>query len=330
MQHILRLHIKKKVILCLVCILCMSGCASKQSISEMNTAGSEENPFEDIQGTNDLDYFFSIKYLDYDENNTDVYLDENGKLPLNVEIKNYSSEIEVGLVFFVDGIPQSYEVDGESYDLYPVTVGENETKDVSVSIDVEYGIEGSRHYIYGATVLFPFYQTKNHGVGHEYGINEFLPLYLNAEATNVVKNEMFHIDYSEISEETRKEYEVSSSMGTSINRLENNLIEKIDQKETTEEMECIHVDESAEITLLGGAATNYGMAVLSRGKYINCFNGLRYTDISLNPDQMAKFQWNAPTEYDCEVGDIMLLIVCPSKNEGGQEFGFSVKNVVIE
>lgn len=112
----------RKIIL-LFCFILLVGCSAKVG----------ENETIDFDDPLDIEekYSFGHGVVDYQFEKWNF---SGQPLTFDYEIKNIEDEIEFGLVFLVDGLPQTYEVDGETTTMFKTHLKTGEETTISISM----------------------------------------------------------------------------------------------------------------------------------------------------------------------------------------------------
>lgn len=140
---------KKLLIMLLITAMSISGCSgnNQSTANAVSDSETQDNPFglydtEVSRGIIQANYGWGID--NYDSNTRAIELDDE-ELILEMSFDNLSVTCNVGLVFIIDGIIQSYTVDGEEAYVNSIQLEEKTQQKVSYTIHPKYGKDGNEH-----------------------------------------------------------------------------------------------------------------------------------------------------------------------------------------
>lgn len=160
----------RKIIL-LFCSLLFVGCSSK--------AGENETIDFDEPLDIEENYSFGHGVVDYQFEKWNF---SGEPLTFDYEIKNIDDELEFGLVFLVDGLPQTYEVDGETTSMFKTHLKTGEETTISISMTPKVHTKLNETNLNAYVVLNPsteFEDIKKYKTNH--GISSTPTISLNLE-----------------------------------------------------------------------------------------------------------------------------------------------------
>lgn len=239
----------KKFFIIFVALLLLPGCKAndpnKQNVNFEDKKIIEEESYEYGHGV--VDYQF--EKWSYDGQN----------LVFDYFINNIRQECEFGLVFLVDGICQTYEINGQKTSMYKVKMKANEEKKFTIKLTPEINSNKKLCNLNAFVILNPSAQIKEfkqYGHNHSISSTATINLELNSKAINdKIKVKSLNITYNDIPSNILKEYIKDNS-----NILNNNVyVEYVPSEDNKDNV--IPADDPINIRVFGKKG-NYNVLVV--------------------------------------------------------------------
>ncbi len=308
--------------------LLLMGCVQKDKSSDMHIQEQSNNPFNlnemEESGANvQASYGYSI--VNYDKENRLIeYKKEEEILNIEYAIDNSGKSCEVGMIMFMDGIPQSYIVNGVKEYIFPVFLEEKSKKNVSVLYHPSVVDKGAEHRVFFACIYEPHYvaSEENNGYGNYHNILPMLPWTLEGQG-NILKIDICkEYEVQSMNEEFRSKYIDKNSDGTIRNRLEHTTIFQYlqDGEVTYDKINIKDGKAKFQIQAFGDMKITYRLSAFVNNEPVDLFDGCSYLDISVEKDKITVIN------IDMNIDDIKLdkfnsldVFYAPIETAGGAE-----------
>lgn len=190
----------KKILIVFGVLTLLLGCKA-------NNQKPEDVDFENQQVIEEERYEYGHGVVDYQFEKWSY----NGQdLVFDYFIKNIEKEAEFGLVFLIDGINQTYEVDGEKTSMYKVNMKSNEEKKLSIKLKPEIDSNKKTCNLNAYLILNPSTQikeSKQYIYDHSISSTATINLDLNSHAaSDKIKVKSLDVTYDDIPSDILKEH----------------------------------------------------------------------------------------------------------------------------
>lgn len=260
----------KKIFVVFLMLTQLVGCKA-------NNQKQKEIDFENQQIIEEESYEYRHGVVDY---NFEKWSYNGQDIVFDYFINNIRQECEFGLVFLIDGICQTFEVDGEKTSMYKIKIKSNEEKHFSVKLMPNIDSEKKECNFNAYVILNPSNEIKDlkqYEHNHKISSTATINLELNDDAfNNEIIVEMLDVTYEDISRDILKDY-----IRDDINMLESNVyIECTGLKDN----DYIYDNNCINLRLFGEAG-NYRVLVVEDNIITHTFNALikekQYTNMPL-------------------------------------------------
>lgn len=302
-----------RFILLFVCLLC--GC--EKSV-EKELPLVEENPFntEEIENAGQevsANYGWGVK--NYDPEVREIPYSD-GEIRLGLEFSNSGPNCEVGMMIFIDGIPQKYSNESSGMRSYmnPVNITEKQ-QEFSIYLEPKFTMKGKKHRMFIACIYEPSYRDKTAkaGFGNFHKISALLPWHIVCKKSYDEKLEVSKgNDLSEIPKSIKEEFARRNEDGQERNILDYETKIKYFQDNKMVEGFSINAARDLQIKIFGGETGEYRLSLFVDHELVNAFSGKPYVDISLKKDKMLSI--DIPSLVDISSagkGSCMYVMMCP-------------------
>ncbi len=192
----------KKILIAISFLLLLVGCSSTSP--EPDTT---EIDFGNQQELKEESYDFGHGVVDYD---FETWSYDGEELEFEYFIKNTGSECEFGLIFLIDGVPQIYEVEGETTEMYSLSMSTGEEQVLSIKINPRIDSDKKECNLNAFVIFNPstkIEDIKQYGFNHSVSSTATIHLELNHSAMDPdVKVETVDVKYKEIPTDVLVQY----------------------------------------------------------------------------------------------------------------------------
>ena len=313
-------------------ILATTGCQRNQGIIEDTTTEEtteEENPFEkesfEQQGVN-VDKMYSWGIENYDARKCEIDLEKN-EITLELEFSNQSDSFQTGILVFIDGIAQEYEVEGQKGYVVPVTVEGNQEEEVSTKVQLKikpkFFLEGEKHILYIGSLCDPEFRVEN--ANASYG-NHLKMSIQNAWTINGT-GEVNRVEVSnkteqeELLKSIKSRYIKEGVDGKTENRLEQQFVTLVIQNNKELPESSAIQGEVAYFYGVGGTCKKYRVCCMVNHEPYPAFDGKCYADMDITTDSMTKVKMDF-SKKTYGKNSCMYLLLCPYDENGQVQDNF--------
>lgn len=286
----------KKIIAVVIVLIMCSGCNENNDTHVRKNI--EDNPFnENILGEDEnVEASFSFGINNYDGEKRVIDY-KTGNLPIDVEFGNGEQDVEVGILIYIDGVPQKYSMDNGNNEKYihPVKLEKNKTIIKKLNMEPVFGQLGDKHQLMFGCMKCPTYKPReNHEFGNNYHITPLLAWTINKDikSTNVEfeKNKV-------INEFSEKEIGVLCQGDDYLKRkifdvLSTNFSNNDELIENSE----IKISNKNKFNIFGGEKSSYRLNAFINNEPANVFDGKSCAEVSIEK--------NKRTQLDISFNDI--------------------------
>lgn len=303
-----------KFYLALTLIFALCACSNQEELPIINSATSEtEDPFVIGGGSETTMLGYKFGLIDFPENCT-----YSGKsIEFNMYYQNGSFEVETGFLIFVNGIPQTYFINGqgESSIMHKFDLAAGERQVVHISFDPNTGKKGDVMNLQFASILEPSYITdQNENYGNNHRLLELTPSTLTFETDSngqdfsgysIEKNEL--IDY-----EITNRYSLTSASAADTHTLR--------LYDTFADVDIFSKDNGSVLLTLedfGGVSAEYRTTIFIDNDPIKIESSYDYTDYYLKEGNYIRQKIKIAVNNSTEKHSVYAISVPIDTNSSG-------------
>lgn len=308
----------KKVIcyvLLFIQIIFLYGCSSKDV--KNNDINNDENPFN-IQGNMNIDYSYGHGVISPDpEKRLLKYTGED--ISIKYELDNGEKECSLGIMIFINGIPQPYktDIDGNYENMKIFKMGINEKKELSLSFKPVVGKKGEILPAHFIVMLNPEVKQNTENFkyfGHDQKISQLLPWRMEFLADANINSQNSNVEYKKVkmNDEFKNKFARKDKDGNESNKLDNNtfLTISVDEKEYNEsKLEIEKNSEKLSIDFYGGHSGEYRLMVFLDNKTVPVNKESHYIDVILEKDTIVKVPLSINKEFYKDKSNLYIIAV---------------------
>lgn|GEM_PF-1743202 len=308
----------KKIIcyvLLFIQVIFLYGCSSKDVKS--NSINSNENPFN-IQGNMNVDYSYGHGVISPDPEKR-LLKYNGGDISIKYELDNGEKECSLGIMIFINGIPQQYktDIDGNYENMKIFKMGINEKKELSLSFKPVEGKKGDTLPVHFIVMLNPEVKKNTENFkyfGHDQKISQLLPWRMEFLADANINSQNSNVEYKKVkmNDEFKNKFARKDKDGNESNKLDNNtfLTISVDEKEYNEsKLEIEKKSEKLSIELYGGHSGEYRLMVFLDNKTVPVNKENHYIDVTLEKDTIVKVPLSINKEFYKDKSNLYIIAV---------------------
>lgn len=284
----------------MLCITTLTACNNKKSI-EVSNNKEEVNPFDLKDNNESYDISYSFGPVNIEDS-----IEFNGKsIEKDYEYINESDvKCNFGFMVFIDGIPQSYKVNGNSEEKFMHTfdVEKNAKEQFKAMLKPSVGKKGDTLGLYTVSIFNPNFSLNKElkMLGHNYTLAQVLPIDIKYKDSSTIKRVNISDKYTlhQINDDIKQKYYIKDTNNKYIDPKMDNVY--LNYNKDYKEMKIVGKNNS-KINLVFE-----GLGIVDDGKYRTTIfidnnptktsEGEDYLDVEFKKGNLSKQSFNIDTK----------------------------------